>query len=128
MTDSMRALFIASQLPTQRSDYQDEAASIIRSLIADVVMYREAADVHRNKRLENLEELVVLRETSRAGRRDTNRLDFLESKATPPLGWLCRDSSSGRGYRLHQGSGYTATTAREAIDDARLQDKTGGES
>lgn len=50
---------------------------------------------------------------------DTERLDFLEAQATPGLNWVCRESETGRGYRLHQGSGNESKTAREAIDRAR---------
>lgn len=55
---------------------------------------------------------------------DTQRLDFLE-KMGNGMPWWCRESTQGRGYRLHnspdtqpfphEGKG---STAREAIDTA----------
>jgi len=51
---------------------------------------------------------------------DTERLDFLEStKKVHGYGWLLRDSTTGRGMRLHETSSSHPTvrpTIREAID------------
>lgn len=51
-------------------------------------------------------------------RADAARLNWIESKGWPLMGWTCRDSVTGRGYRLHQGAQYLSMTAREAIDAA----------
>lgn len=50
---------------------------------------------------------------------DTELLDFLESRATPGMGWVARVSSTNRGYRLHQDPEANATTnVRDAIRTA----------
>ena len=60
---------------------------------------------------------------------DTERLDFLEGKGAPGMSWVVRESTTGRGYRLHQsphpidweqqGADGVGATPREAIDAAR---------
>lgn len=52
---------------------------------------------------------------------DTERLDWLEARSTPKLGWIARQSNMGRGYRLHQDQFAQWPTARAAIDAARAQ-------
>lgn len=47
---------------------------------------------------------------------DTVRMNWIEGQATDGLGWQARQSATGRGFRLHQGSEPGAVTAREAID------------
>lgn len=44
---------------------------------------------------------------------DSRILDFIDSQ--PGFKWLARQSSTGRGYRIHQGSDGVYKTAREAI-------------
>lgn len=49
-------------------------------------------------------------------RSDTELLDFIEERGTPGFQWLCRESLTGRGYRLHQTRDCDGfKTAREAI-------------
>ena len=52
---------------------------------------------------------------------DKERLDWLEARAQGyGHGWIARDSTTGRGYRLHESSQPAAVpTARAAIDKAR---------
>lgn len=49
---------------------------------------------------------------------DASRLDYVELQSNGDL-WAARNSSTGRGYRLHNDSVYGFHTAREAIDAAR---------
>lgn len=51
---------------------------------------------------------------------DEDMLDWLEKNARGyGNGWVCRDSTTGRGLRLHETSGSDAKpTVREAIEDA----------
>jgi len=49
--------------------------------------------------------------------KDTERLDFLQNKTVGyGAGWVLRDSTFGRGMRLHESSLGTSTDVREAID------------
>ena len=56
---------------------------------------------------------------------DSRRLDFLEQAGaalSPGMKWVCRPSTTGRGYRLHQDPHPEVgqyDTVREAIDAAR---------
>lgn len=54
---------------------------------------------------------------------DTERLDWLQSQtAGYGGGWVARQSSTGRGFRLHESSHPDARpTVREAIDLAMQQ-------
>lgn len=56
-----------------------------------------------------------------AARADTERLDWLEAQARGyGRGWIFRESTSGRGMRLHETTRVGASlTARFAIDAAR---------
>jgi hypothetical protein len=48
--------------------------------------------------------------------RDAERLNWLNSKGA---NWICRDSTTGRGWRLHQTSREdVSATVRDAIDNA----------
>lgn len=54
---------------------------------------------------------------------DTERLDFIERQSQPGSRWACRQSTTGRGFRLHNESyefdaqgNPTHPTARDAID------------
>jgi hypothetical protein len=60
-------------------------------------------------------------------RTDTERLDWLTAKGRRlPVGWVVRDSSTGRGFRLHQTEGRESyADPRKAIDAA--MDAEGGE-
>lgn len=51
---------------------------------------------------------------------DKEMLDWLDKNMRGyGKGWICRDSSTGRGLRLHEHSGdRTKPTVREAIADA----------
>jgi hypothetical protein len=50
------------------------------------------------------------------GLTDKERLDFLDSKGA---NWIARDSTTGRGYRVHQDERIGRSgSAREAIDRA----------
>ncbi len=51
---------------------------------------------------------------------DTELLDWLEKNTRGyGKGWICRDSTTGRGLRLHETSDYGASpTVRRAIVDA----------
>ena len=51
---------------------------------------------------------------------DTELLDWLEQNTQGyGLGWICRDSTRGRGLRVHETSDKRAKkTVREAIADA----------
>lgn len=51
---------------------------------------------------------------------DTARLNWLEAHGLPGLGWVARDSTTGRGYRLHQDSAGHVLV-RDAIDAAIKQ-------
>ncbi len=53
-------------------------------------------------------------------RTDTERLDWLQSQTRGyGKGWICRNSSMGRGMRLHETTfELTTGTVREAIDRA----------
>ena len=62
--------------------------------------------------------------------KDTERLDWLQQKGVKSgLGWIARESVTGRGYRLHQATadGPTWSSPRTAIDAAmkRESDKRG---
>lgn len=50
-------------------------------------------------------------------RKDADRLDFIESMGNGAP-WIARQSSLGRGYRLHNDKHGTHITARGAIDAA----------
>lgn len=54
---------------------------------------------------------------------DAERLDWLQSQTHGyGTGWICRDSTTGRGMRLHETSQPgTSPTVREAIDAALAQ-------
>lgn len=58
-------------------------------------------------------------ERAEAAEKDSARLDWLESQADHRLTWIARQSTTGRGLRLHQGHESDSKTAREAIDVAR---------
>ena len=52
---------------------------------------------------------------------DTERLDWLEGKKEGcGEGWVCRRSTNGRGFRVHETSSWKSAmpTVREAIDFA----------
>ena len=61
---------------------------------------------------------------------DTRRLDWLGEQQKNTGGWVCRDSTIGRGIRLHETSGSEARrcgwemhfTPRAAIDAAMAQE------
>ncbi len=59
-------------------------------------------------------------------RTDTERLDWLERQGEPnALGWVCRDSDTGRGWRLHQTTRSDAMpNIRTAIDVAMATGQT----
>ena len=51
--------------------------------------------------------------------RDTERLDWLQAQSKGyGNGWVCRNSISGRGMRLHETGGEAAGDVRAAIDAA----------
>lgn len=62
----------------------------------------------------------------RALRKDRERLDWLDAQTSfceQGTGWIARDSTTGRGYQLHETSGEwngikPSNTVREAIDAA----------
>lgn len=71
-------------------------------------------------RLENrrlMEEILKLRAipSARASHPDSVRLDWLEKQGNG-LWWIARQSTTGRGFRLHQDPHGDYATAREAID------------
>ena len=51
--------------------------------------------------------------------KDKERLDWLDQRGTLDLNWVARESSTGRGYRLHQTHQLGHATTREAIDFAQ---------
>lgn len=63
--------------------------------------------------------------------KDTERLDWIESQ-TNGLIWIARQSTTGRGFRLHNAystrtdSKLESATAREAIDKAIEHQKQAG--
>lgn len=51
--------------------------------------------------------------------KDAALLNFLDERAVPGIPWIARESSTGRGYRVHQDWGIgTHRTVREAIQQA----------
>jgi hypothetical protein len=51
--------------------------------------------------------------------KDKERLDWLDGKNRSNLGWVARESTTGRGYRVHQATDAPHPSARAAIDAAR---------
>ena len=52
-----------------------------------------------------------------AERTDTERLDWLQNQTTGYGGWVARQSTTGRGFRLHESEHPdNLPTVREAID------------
>ena len=49
---------------------------------------------------------------------DTELLNWVEVQAVPGMGWIARNSSTGRGFRVHQDHSAKSKTAREAISQA----------
>jgi hypothetical protein len=49
---------------------------------------------------------------------DAERLDWLQAQGFAGLGWVARNSTTGRGYRLHQDAAG-CVRARDAIDAAK---------
>lgn len=74
-------------------------------------------------------EIERLRAEREALRKDAERLDFVErSSKGYGLGWIFRESRTGRGMRLHETSEEGASaSAREAIDRAMASGAEGGE-
>lgn len=57
---------------------------------------------------------------------DHDRMQWIEDQAKPGLAWVARQSTRGRGFRLHQSRTLGDwSTAREAIDDAMSRQKEG---
>jgi hypothetical protein len=95
-----------------------------------------AQDKHQSERIElaqEIDELEAVRTAFQceldAAKMDTARLDWLQSQTKGyGGGWICRNSTGGRGMRLHETSGdQTRSTAREAIDYAMEQASKGAE-
>lgn len=58
---------------------------------------------------------------------DTELLDWLQSATTGyGEGWVCRPSSTGRGWRLHETTGVACSSVREAIAGAMLAELAKG--
>ena len=55
---------------------------------------------------------------------DTELLDFLTARGNEyGLKWMARLSTTGRGWRLHQGPSFEFETPREAIEYAAAKHK-----
>lgn len=79
---------------------------------------------HYQERIRDLEsQLTAATERAEKAEADAKRLDFIESRGTPGMLWHSRQSTTGRGYRLHQDPSGEFLSAREAIDAARLQEQ-----
>lgn len=87
---------------------------------------REGAPVTQsglNRIMAHVDELLAehkrLQNALEEARKDSARLDWLENQSSRYGGWIARESSTGRGYRLHETSRREASdTARAAIDAA----------
>ena len=66
-------------------------------------------------------EIVNLRCKLKRAIEDTRRLNWIEDKAVGyGKGWICRNSTTGRGFRVHETSNPDARhDLRDAIDRAR---------
>ena len=67
-------------------------------------------------------ELNALRAEVEKLKADKVRLDWMESEGNGN-GWIARQSTTGRGFRLHNDSNAEADTCRDAIDAAMKGDK-----
>ena len=69
--------------------------------------------------------ILSLLDRLEAAEKDAARLDWLQEQSykAPGLGWVARDSTTGRGYRLHQDA-EGAVLVRVAIDRA-IQKESG---
>ena len=63
------------------------------------------------------DEYDLLRSALKDAEADKARMDFVERMGRN-ANWIARNSSTGRGYRLHNSKHGTALSARAAIDDA----------
>lgn len=59
----------------------------------------------------------ISQEEYKALLKDKERLDWIENQSNGD-DWIARDSTTGRGFRLHNTTGNVEKTAREAIDVA----------
>lgn len=108
-----------------RAAYQGDIVEQLRTLEK-----REAGNCYSvNKAmLDAAAEIERLRAECEALRKDAERLDFVErSSKGYGLGWIFRESRTGRGMRLHETSEEGASaSAREAIDRAMASIAKGG--
>ena len=93
-----------------------------RELADDIEHCRPVYDISDALRslADQVEALTAERDALQA---DAARLDFLQSKGSCVMGWTCRKSTTGRGYRLHQTTDSTSATPRAAIDAAMKEPK-----
>jgi hypothetical protein len=80
--------------------------------------YKRYPDMYRSKLALWFPRLLAEVEELRA---DRERLDWLQGESRGyGLGWICRNSTTGRGMRLHETSREDASpTVRTSIDAAR---------
>lgn len=107
-----------------------EGAHALRSLANQVeALTAENANILRaslysadiaTQAMEDVKTLTADRDALKA---DAARLDFLQSQGSFVMGWTCRHSTTGRGYRLHQTADSSSATPRLAIDAAMKDQK-----
>lgn len=89
----------------------------LREVIARVLCEREGeiSDGHWKRWAGSADAILAIPEL-REALRDAERLNFVASQSNGD-GWICRRSSTGRGYRVHNDRRSTISL-REAIDYA----------
>lgn len=113
---------VAAAIRALHAQLAERSAEIGRYMMSNNLLAEQRTKMEQERNVAH-KQIAALTADLDAARADVERLDWLEAqKKQYGSGWCCRNSTTGRGMRLHEhsgGLGETYPTVRAALDAAR---------